>query len=176
MAQQWVALALAGTLALAACGGDDAESIRVVPLGEAGPGDSVSLLASASNGTRYVEWLDQLAGTILRLDIDGSDASIETVASLPVGTDGEQRGLLGQVVIDGRRFVSSTQPDTFELVVGELLPDDSQRIVWSAGEAGGGAIGGVLGATRRPDRARSRPQHRVGSRVRGRRRDPPHRP
>jgi len=144
MSRRWTALALAATLALAACGSDKAASVRIVPLGEAGPGESVGLLATEADGTRYVEWLDRLDGTILRLDID-SDAPIETVASLPVGTDGEQRGLLGQVTIDGRRFLSWTQPETFELVVGELLPDGSQRIVWSAGAAGGGAIGGVLG-------------------------------
>jgi hypothetical protein len=143
VSRRWTALALAATLALAACGSDDAESVSIVPLGDAAPGASVGLLATEVDGTRYVEWLDRLARTILRLDID-SDVTIETVASLPVGTDGEQRGLRGQVTIDGRRFLSWTQPDTFELVVGELLPDGSQRIVWSAGEAGGDAIGGVL--------------------------------
>jgi len=144
MSRRWTTFTLVGLLALAACGGEDDESLRIVSLGDAAPGDSVGLLAGETDGTRHVEWLDRLDGTIHRLDIDDTDAPIETVSSLPVGTDGEQRGLLGQVVIDGRRFASWTQPETFELVVGELLADGSQRIAWSAGEAGGGAIGGVL--------------------------------
>ncbi len=144
MTRRWLTLALAGALTLAACNPDDGESLRIISLGDAAPGESVGLIANESDGTRYAEWLDRLDGTVRRLDLDDSDASIETVASVQVGTDGEQQGLLGQVVIDGRRYAAWTQPATSELVVGELLPDGSQRIVWSAGEAGGGAIGGVL--------------------------------
>ncbi len=52
--------------------------------------------------------------------------------------------MLGQVDIDGRRFASWTQPDTNEIVVGEIVDGAPANIVWSGGEAGGGAIGGVL--------------------------------
>ena len=138
---------LLAALVAAACSSDDSPPAPEVLLDipDARPGDSVGLIANEDGGTRSAEWLDRLDGTVVRLDIDDSAASIETVAAVQVGTDGEQQGLLGQVVIDGRRFASWTQPATFELVVGELLPEGGERIVWSAGEAGGGAIGGVLG-------------------------------
>ena len=144
MARRWLTLATAGALGLAACSADDDEPLRTIPLDDRTPGESVGLIANDTDGIRSVEWLDRLDGTIQRLDIDDPDAIVETVATVDVGTDGEQRGLLGQVVIDGVRYASWTQPDTFEFVIGELLPDGGQRIVWSAGEAGGGAIGGVL--------------------------------
>jgi hypothetical protein len=117
-----------GLLSSVACSGDEASTPEILlEFADSAPGESVGLLATETDGIRYVEWLDRLDGTIRRLDIDDTDASVEMVAT-----------------IDGRRFASWTQPETFELVVGELLPDGSQRIVWSAGEAGGGAIGGVL--------------------------------
>lgn len=123
------------------------------------PGDVVGLLARADLDEPAIEWVDRLDGTIHRLALDhtgdNDDAADTVVARIPVGTDGEQRGLLGQVVIEGRRFATWTQPDTFELVVGEIRSDgeidsdgeqsDGVRIIWSAGEASSGAIGGVLG-------------------------------
>ena len=140
------AVALGVGLAATACGdGDPSEPEVLLDLPNAGSGQTVGLAAvEPPDGIRTIEWVDRLDGTVQRLDIDASDPSADTVHTLDVGTDGEQRGLLGQVVFDGRRFVSWTRPDSFELVVGEILPDGDQRIVWSAGEAGGGAIGGVL--------------------------------
>ena len=145
MALRRLTFVLASALAVAACGSDDdGNGLGIISLGDAAPGETVGLIANEIDGVRYAEWLDRLDGTVLRLDIDDPDAGVETIATVDVGTDGEQRGLLGQVVIEGRRYASWTQPETFELVVGELLDDGPPQIVWSAGEAGGGAIGGVL--------------------------------
>lgn len=146
MTRRRLALLLAGALAFAACNGDDHEELRTVSLSDTGPGESVGLVAAERDDGRYVEWLDRLDGTIHRMDIDDVDAAVETIATIEVSTEGDQHGLLGQVVIDGRRFVSWTRSETSELVVGELLPDGTSHVVWSAGEAGGGAIGGVLDA------------------------------
>ncbi|WP_420452835.1 hypothetical protein [Ilumatobacter sp.] len=115
----------------------------LLSLDDASPGDVVGLVAVESDAGRAVEWLDRTAGTVHRLDLDG-DAVPETTATIDVGTDGAQRGLLGQVVIDGRRFAAWTQPGSFDLVVGEITDDGSARIVWDVGPAGSGAIGGVL--------------------------------
>ncbi|WP_148288458.1 hypothetical protein [Ilumatobacter nonamiensis] len=136
-----IAVALLGT----ACGGGDSSEPEVLAeFGQAQPGDTVGLIAvDAADGTRTVEWASRRDGTIHRLDIDDSGSEIETVATVDVGIDGEQRGLLGQVLIDGRRYASWTTPD-LELIVGEIGPSADPRIVWSAGESGSGAIGGVL--------------------------------
>lgn len=112
---------------------------------EAVPGDVVGLIAvETDDGTRTAEWADRLDGTIRRLDIDDADADPEVVASIPVVTQGEQRGLLGQVDVDGRRFAAWTQPDTFDIVVGEVVDGAAGPIVWNGGVSGSGAIGGVL--------------------------------
>lgn len=148
--------ALVGFAAVS-CGADGpAEPEVLVDLPDASPGETVGLVARESaDGARAVEWIDRTSAQISRLEIDDPEAQIESFVALPVGPDGEvsdpsdgdQRGVLGHALIDGRRFVSWTRPGSFELVVGELLADGSQRIVWSAGEAGDGAIGGVLQAT-----------------------------
>ncbi len=74
--------------------------------------------------------------------------------SIDVGTDGEQRGLLGHTVIDGVRYAAWTDPDTEHLLVGALgaagsdgSPASIDRIVWDAGGTAGGAVGGHLVAT-----------------------------
>ena len=140
-----VAATVVGLAATACGGGDSSEPEVLFDLPNESPGATVGLAAiESTEGTRTIEWVDRLDGTVQRLDIDSPDPSAETLHTLEVGADGEQRGLLGQVMVDDRRFVSWTQPDTFELVVGEILPDGDQQIVWSAGETGGGAIGGVL--------------------------------
>lgn len=133
---------------IAACSGEDASEPEVlVEFDDAVPGTKVGLVAVETAGERTVEWIDRLDGTIHRLDIDAAGQP-EVVATVAVGTEGEQRGLLGQTVIDGRRFATWTQPaDTsgdFEIVVGEIVDGGAGNIVWSGGPAGGGAIGGVL--------------------------------
>ncbi|TFH13752.1 MAG: hypothetical protein E4H05_10450 [Acidimicrobiales bacterium] len=73
-------------------------------------------------------------------------APVETVATVEVGIDGEQRGLLGQAVIDGVRYAAWTEPTTNHLLVGEVDADGAGRIVWDAGGTAGGAVGGHLEA------------------------------
>jgi hypothetical protein len=150
--------ALVGLAALAILGsGCDADDTSREPellfdLPDASPGDIVGLVARDDLDEPAVEWIDRLDGTIHRLSVGNDTVTSTVVARIPVGADGEQRGLLGQVVVDGRRFAAWTQPDTFELVVGEITGGDADtdaqnsnaRIIWSAGEASSGAIGGVL--------------------------------
>ena len=91
------------------------------------------------------------------------------VATIAVSTEGEQRGLLGQAVIGDRRFAAWTDPETLDLVVGEV----DQRI------GRPDRVGGhdhIVDSDRRPARragrppaARPRGSHRVGTRPRIRR-------
>lgn len=139
---------LAGMLlaVVAVACGDDApsEPDMLLDLPDAVPGDIVGL--SANDGSRTVEWIDRLDGTIHAFPVDGNgDDAVETLATIEVATEGEQRGLLGQVVIDGRRFAAWTEPATLDLLVGEVDVDGGTRIVWNAGPSGSGAIGGVMG-------------------------------
>ncbi|MFT4656303.1 MAG: hypothetical protein ACI8V4_000464 [Ilumatobacter sp.] len=107
------------------------------------------MTAVESDDGRFADVADPLDGTIRRLDIDDPNAWFTTPATIPVGTDGAQRGPLGQVIIDDVRYATWTQPETLELVVGKVVGDvvsDAQTlIVWSGGRAGDGAIGGALG-------------------------------
>ena len=135
-------------IALAACSDDDTSEPEVFfEFDDTSPGDIVGLIAVDGPDGRTIEWIDRLDGTIHRLDID-EPADPETVATIPVGIDGEQRGLLGQVLIDERRFAAWTRPadaaGDFEIVVGEVVDGGPGDIVFSGGRAGGGAIGGVL--------------------------------
>ena len=138
------------TAVLASCtGGGAAEPEQLLDFPDTTPGAVVGLIAVENGDTRTIEWVDRLEGTIRRLDIDDDDATASTVANIEIGIDGEQRGLLGQVIIGGRRFAAWTRPvdlvGDFELVVGEVIEGASGDIVWSGGRAGSGAIGGVLG-------------------------------
>ena len=124
------------------------------------PGDVIALRAGDA-GSGVVEWIDRRAGTIRSVDLAVDDLTatdIVTLASIEVGTDGEQRGLLGHAVIDGVRYAAWTDPDTEHLLVGALTSDSSDggdeivpagvdRIVWDAGGTAGGAVGGHLEAT-----------------------------
>ncbi len=135
-------------LTLAACGGDGPSEPEVLlDFGDAAPGTNVALIAVDGPDGRTAEWIDRLDGTIHRIDID-DPAEPETIATIAVGTDGEQRGLLGQTLIDGRRYAAWTKPPgflgDFEIVVGEVVDGGEGDIVWSGGQASGGAIGGVL--------------------------------
>jgi len=136
------------------------ETSIVVEFPEALPGDVIALRAGGDDSS-MVEWIDRRAGTIRSLDLatgDPSEDDIATLASIEVGIDGEQRGLLGHTVIDGVRYAAWTDPDTEHLLVGALgaagsdgSPATVDRIVWDAGGTAGGAVGGHLEAT--PDGA-----------------------
>lgn len=134
-------------LAMTACSDGTSEPEVLIEFDDAAPGSLVGLIAVDGPDGRTVEWIDRLGGTIHRVDVDDPTAP-ETVTAIPVGTDGEQRGLLGQVVIDGRRFATWTQPadavGDFEIVVGEVTEGGAGDIVWSGGRSGSGAVGGVL--------------------------------
>ena len=140
---------LVASLIAVACSGDDGSGEPSQPevlftLPDAQPGQIVGLVAvEGDDGPMAVEWLDRLEGTVNRLELENG-AEPEVVATVPVGTDDDQRGLLGQVVLDGRRFAAWTRPDTFEFVVGEIVDGEPGPIVFSAGDASGGAVGGVL--------------------------------
>ncbi|MEO1065210.1 MAG: hypothetical protein AAFZ07_27665 [Actinomycetota bacterium] len=116
---------------------DDTEPEVLLDLGDRAPGEVVALRADGE----AIEWLDRTAGQVLRLE-PGAEPTI--VASVDVGTEGEQRGLLGQTVLDGRRFAAWTEPDDLRLVVGELLDAGAPRIVWSGTTTETRAVGGHL--------------------------------
>ena len=122
--------------------GESGEFETLVDFVASEPGVVIGLIAN--DDERTVEYLDRLAGTINSVSVDDTGGEPELLATIPVGTDGEQRGLLGQVVIDGRRFAAWTRPETFELVVGEIVDGAPGPIVFSAGESSSGANGGVL--------------------------------
>ena len=123
----------------------DAGSRTIVEFPEAQPGDVIALRAGDIDPT-VVEWIDRRAGTISSIDGTGT---VTVLASIEVGTDGEQRGLLGHTVIDGVRYAAWTDPDSEHLLVGALTDDEPatvDRIVWDAGGTAGGAVGGHLDA------------------------------
>lgn len=144
-----VLVSVVAAIVIASCADDSPpEPAVLLEFPDARPGDIVGLIAIEDGETRTIEWADRIDGTIRSLDIDDGDADVTTIATIEVGTDGEQRGLLGQVMVDGRRFASWTKPadeaGDFEIVVGEVVGGVDANIVWSGGRAGGGAIGGVL--------------------------------
>lgn len=155
----------AGALLVIGCGSDDSGTSdrgprTILALPDAQPGDVIALRAGGGESD-VVEWIDRRAGTIRSVDLDDddvADSDIVTLASIEVGTDGEQRGLLGHAVIDGVRYAAWTDPDTDHLLVGALGEENGSgdgvgdgagvdRIVWDAGGTAGGAVGGHLDAT-----------------------------
>lgn len=113
------------------------ETVSVID--DASPGDIISLRA---NGDQ-VEYLSRRTGELLTRGLDADDQPT-LLATVPVGTDGEQRGLLGHTVLSGRRFTAWTEPDTLRLVVGEIVDGGVGRIVWSGTGTNSTAIGGHL--------------------------------
>jgi len=156
---------LYGTIAVAllAVGcSDDADTTRmpgshvIVELPDTQTGDLIALRV-ADGETSVVEWIDRRAGTISSIDVALDEPSLDdvaTLASIEVGTEGEQRGLLGHTVIGGERYAAWTDPDTEHLLVGALddvspdgVPSTVDRIVWDGGGTAGGAVGGHLDVT-----------------------------
>ena len=135
----------------AACSSKESSPRQILDLSSVATGDVIALRPSSTTDD-VVEWVDRRAGTIRSMSIDGG--SITTLAKIDIGTDGPQRGLLGQAVIDGVRYAAWTDPDDDHLLVGALTPpgDDGapgviDRIVWDAGGTKGGAVGGHLEAS-----------------------------
>ena len=133
--------------------GATVDSGRVLlALPDSRPGDVIALRAGDDGST--IEWIDRRAGTIRAVDVSAATGDsrsltaddIETLATIAVGIEGEQRGLLGHTVIDGVRYAAWTDPDTFDLIVGEVGPDGVERVVWDGGGTAGGAVGGHLEA------------------------------
>jgi len=164
------ALLLAGALStslatsLAACGSDGEPGAAPLVLVDFAatpgtePGDVIALRSTTDDGVTRVEWIERRTGRIRSVTFgqlaepngvgwqhaDAPVGPVETVASVEVGTDGEQRGLLGHTVIDGVRYAAWTEPTANHLLVGEVDADGAGRIVWDAGATAGGAVGGHL--------------------------------
>ena len=144
---------------------DDARFADTRPILDLTTVDDVAagdVIALRDDGTGGVEWIERQTGRIVRLadiarfaDQPASSDDLEHVATVDVtGPNGEapgdQRGLLGQTVIDGVRYVAWTSPDDMHLRVGALASAENgdvatiDRIVWDAGGTSGGAVGGQL--------------------------------
>lgn len=130
-----------GLLALAACS-DDAPGFEVAVTLDDLPGDVISLRADRD----VVEYISRRAGEIRSFSRQPVENQSEpnVLATVEVSTEGEQRGLLGHTVIDGRRFAAWTDPATEDLVVGELTSGSVDRIVWEGTGTQSTAIGGHL--------------------------------
>jgi hypothetical protein len=134
-------MVVAMAILLGACGADEPGDPEVLmALGDRPPGEVIALRSDGE----AVEWIERTAGRIVRLG-PGADVP-DVVTEIPVGIEGEQRGLLGHTVIDGRRFAAWTEPDTLRLVVGELTPDGPPQLVWTGTATGTRAVGGHLEA------------------------------
>ncbi|MEM9514595.1 MAG: hypothetical protein AAGA42_07015 [Actinomycetota bacterium] len=156
--------AVAALLVAAACASDDDDAaappdepviiLDLTEFAEIDPGDVISLRNDGAGG---VEWIERRSGRIVTLpdiarflDDAATAGDVEELATIGViDTDGAvpdgQRGLVGQTVLDGVRYVAWTDPDTNELLVGALdATDDTPRIVWAGGGTDDGAVGGQL--------------------------------
>ena len=129
---------LIGVIALSACSDDPPDFEVADPIGNAEPGDVIALRANGG----AVEYVSRRTGEIRSFDT-ATDAT-QILATIGVSTDGEQRGLLGHTVIDDRRFAAWTDPDTFDLVVGEVTSGSVDRMIWSGTGTQSKAVGGHL--------------------------------
>lgn len=128
------------------CGSDRSETsdfeAMIVLQEDVLPGDVIALRADGD----VVEYISRRAGEIRSLGeapVDGEEFP-KVLATVAVSTEGEQRGLLGHTVIDGRRFAAWTDPETLDLVVGEVTSGEVDRIVWAGTGTQSKAIGGHL--------------------------------
>ncbi len=124
--------ALAGLVVLAVGCGADPPSFATI----ADAPDAVSLHITDGG---YV-FADRLTG-VVRLQRTTGDPATDS-ARVAVGTEGEQRGLLGVVELDHHVYAAWTEPVSLRLVVGELTPQ--RRLVWSGTDTQTKAIGGHL--------------------------------
>lgn len=148
---------LAALTALAACADSPSES-TLATFPDSPPGAIVALRAAGDR----VEYADRLTGELWSLPttpssipphtaptedaVTGAEGAtgVELLATVPVSTEGEQRGFLGHTMIGGRRFAAWTEPETFRLIVGEITSGSVDRIVWVGTGTQSTAIGGHL--------------------------------
>lgn len=137
---------LAGTIALAACGIETAEFETVAVLGDALPGDAIALRADGD----VIEYISRRTGEIRSFSQQQTEQPAQgqtrtnVLATVDVSIEGEQRGLLGHTVIDGRRYAAWTDIDTLDLVVGEVTSGLIDRLVWAGTGTSSKAVGGHL--------------------------------
>lgn len=131
---------LVAAVSLAACADDEPGFEPVLELPGSPAGDIVALRADG----QAVEYADRRAGQIVRLPLGEEDATPTTIATIAVGIEGEQRGLLGHTVIDGRRYAAWTEPGSLDLVVGEVTSGTVDRLVWTGTPTQSKAAGGHL--------------------------------
>jgi len=127
-------------MALVSCSSDAPEFETVAVFDDVLPGDVVALRSAGAD----VEYLSRRTGEVYRHGLGSGRATL--LATIPVGTDGEQRGLLGHTVIDGRRFAAWTEPESLVLLVGEVVDGHVDRIVWNGTATDSKAVGGHLEA------------------------------
>lgn len=127
------------TVVLVSCGSDTADFETIASFDDAFPGDIISLRSNVGD----IEFISRRTGEVLRRGLEPDDITT-VLATIDVGTDGEQRGLLGHAVLDGRRFAAWTEPDTLDLKVGEVVDGAIERIVWNGTATDSKAVGGHL--------------------------------
>lgn len=135
------------TVAVVSCGGDDPQFETTLDVDELALGDVIAL-RPADEG---VEYISRRAGEIYLhrtgdIDLSNGGSNPELITSIPVSIEGEQRGLLGHTVVDGRRFAAWTDIDSLDLVVGEVDDAGVERIIWAGTGTQSTAIGGHLDA------------------------------
>jgi hypothetical protein len=142
--RRFVAAVLGGTIALAACGSDTAEFESAAVISDAVPGDIIALRADGD----VIEYISRRTGEIRSFSPQLTEGQTDTnvLATVEVSVEGEQRGLLGHTVIDGRRYAAWTDIDTLDLVVGEVTSGSVDRLVWAGTGTSSKAIGGHLEA------------------------------
>jgi hypothetical protein len=128
-------------VALTGCADGSPDFETALDLSRYEQGDIIALRADGAD----VEYISRRTGEIFRLTGNPSAPNAtELVATIDVGTDGEQRGLLGQTVIGQRRFAAWTEPTTLDLVVGEVTSGRVDRLVWAGTSTASKAVGGHL--------------------------------
>lgn len=129
---------LIGAIALSACSDSSSDFEVADPIDNTEPGDVIALRANGD----AVEYVSRRTGEIRSFNT--ATEATQILATIEVSTDGEQRGLLGHTVIDNRRFAAWTDPDTFDLVVGEVTSGSVDRMIWSGTGTQSKAVGGHL--------------------------------
>ncbi|MGK0274570.1 MAG: hypothetical protein ACI9N0_000947 [Ilumatobacter sp.] len=139
---------LGSTIALAACGVETAKFESAAVISDALPGDVIALRADGD----VIEYISRRTGEIRSFSQQQTEQPAQgqtdtnVLATVDVSIEGEQRGLLGHTVIDGRRYAAWTEIDTLDLVVGEVTNGSLDRLVWAGTGTSSKAVGGHLEA------------------------------